>query len=81
MFSKTAKKTTKKTPLATTRDPKIAREILAVIRAMPDVTVRKMAEATGLSVDGVNWNIRELKSTGGLRRDGPDKGGHWEVVD
>ncbi len=78
---KTTKKTTKKTSPATTREPQSAERILAVIRAMPDVTVREMAEATGLSVDGVNWNIRKLKTTGRLRRVGPDKGGHWEVVD
>ena len=47
---------------------------------MPDVTIRELAEATGLSVDGVNWNIRKLKSAGRLRRIGPDKGGRWEVM-
>ncbi len=82
---KTTKKTTKKTtpsPLsATTRSPKSAEKILAIVRAMPDVTVRELAEATGLSVDGVNWNIRKLKSSGRLLRIGPDKGGHWQVVD
>ena len=25
-------------------------------------------------------NIRKLKADGRLRRVGPDKGGHWEVV-
>ena len=48
---------------------------------MPDVTIRERAEATGLSVDGVNWNIRKLKTSGRLLRLGPDKGGRWQVVD
>lgn len=48
---------------------------------MPDVTVRELAEATGLSIDGVNWNIRKLKSSARLLRIGPDKGGQWQVVD
>lgn len=81
---KTTKKTTEKTarrPVpATTREPKNADKILAIVRAMPDVTIRELAEATGLSVDGVAWNIRKLKSAGRLRRIGPDKGGRWEVV-
>lgn len=85
----TTKKTTKKTTekpsepsaSATTRTPKSADKILAIVRAMPDVTLRELTDATGLSVDGVNWNIRKLKSTGRLLRIGPDKGGHWQVVD
>ena len=33
-----------------------------------------------LSVAGVKKNIRKLKDANLVRRVGPDKGGHWEVV-
>ena len=55
-------------------------KILAVAKAMPDVTTAELANATGLSIAAVNWNIRKLKDAGRLRRIGPDRGGHWEVV-
>ncbi|MBR5735019.1 MAG: winged helix-turn-helix domain-containing protein [Desulfovibrionaceae bacterium] len=47
---------------------------------MPDATWAELAEATGLSIAGVKWNIRRLKEANLVRRVGPDKGGHWEVI-
>ena len=37
-------------------------------------------DATGLSQSGVKKVIRKLKDANLLRRIGPDKGGHWEVI-
>ena len=59
---------------------KTREKILAVMRAMPDVTTAELANAMGLSIAGINWNIRKLKDENLIRRVGPDKGGHWEVV-
>ena len=39
-----------------------------------------MAEAIGLSVAGVRKVQYKLRAAGRIRRIGPDKGGHWEVV-
>lgn len=64
------KKTTEKT----------TEKIMSVMKSMPDVTLAELANATGLSVDGVRWNIRKLKDANLIRRVGPDKGAHWEVV-
>ena len=47
---------------------------------MPDATLAELSEATGLSLAGVKKDIRKLKDANLLRRVGPDKGGHWEVV-
>ena len=46
----------------------------------PSATTYELAEVTGLSISGIEKNIRELKASGSLRRVGPDRGGHWEVV-
>jgi ATP-dependent DNA helicase RecG len=43
--------------------------------------VAELAGAVGLSTKGIEWNIRRLKEKGRLRRVGPDKGGHWELVE
>jgi ATP-dependent DNA helicase RecG len=43
--------------------------------------MKEMAEQTGLSIKGVEWNIRKLKEEGILRRVGPAKGGYWEIIE
>ena len=55
-------------------------KILSIMKSMPDITMAEIANATGLSVAGVKKNIRKLKDAYLIRRVGPDKGGHWEVV-
>ena len=76
--AETDKKTTKKTTEKTTK--KTTEKIMSVMKSMPDVTLAELANATGLSVAGVRWNIRKLKDANLIRRIGPDKGGHWEIV-
>ena len=44
------------------------------------ITVREMSEILGLSRRGVEEQIKSLKQKGVIRRIGPDKGGHWEVI-
>ena len=55
-------------------------KILAYLSVNPDATTDGLVEITGLSISGVEKNIRELKALGRLKRVGADKGGHWEVV-
>jgi len=56
-------------------------KIIHLIKENPKITNREIAENTGLSVKGVEWNISKLKQKGLLKRIGPAKGGHWEVVE
>ena len=59
----------------------ITREkIISLIKGNPKITTTKLAEKTGLSLKGIEWNIKSLKENGLLHRIGPDKGGYWEVV-
>ncbi len=60
---------------------KTREKILVLIKENPEITQRELAIKTGLSRRGVEWNIKELKEEGKLKRVGPDKGGHWEVID
>lgn len=60
---------------------KTREKIIHLIQETPKITMKEMAEQTGLSIKGVEWNIRKLKEEGVLRRVGPAKGGYWEVVE
>ena len=55
-------------------------KILALLAARPTLTYAGLAEAVGLTVKAIEKNVRQLKAAGRLRRVGPDKGGHWEVI-
>jgi ATP-dependent DNA helicase RecG len=46
----------------------------------PKITTQEIADAIGLSIAGIEKAIRAFKKQGQLRRVGPDKGGHWEVL-
>jgi ATP-dependent DNA helicase RecG len=39
-----------------------------------------LARKTGLSEKGIEWNIKKLKDIGTLKRIGPPRNGHWEIV-
>ncbi|MDP2864800.1 MAG: HTH domain-containing protein [Elusimicrobiota bacterium] len=43
-------------------------------------TIKSLAAAIGISTTAVGKNIAKLKKKGVIRRVGPDKGGHWEVL-
>ena len=50
-----------------------------LIMKNPKITLSDLSKLTGLSRQGIDWNIRQLKSAGRIERIGPDKGGHWKV--
>ncbi len=55
--------------------------LMQLIRQQPDITAAALSVATGIGVDGVNYHLTQLKKAGKLRRIGPTKGGHWQVID
>ncbi len=56
-------------------------KILRLIRENPAITHEELAEITGLSRRGVEWNIKKLKEKGIIKRVGGKKGGHWEITE
>ena len=54
--------------------------LLRVLKDDQTMSLSKMAEAIGLSVAGVRKVLDKLRVSGRIRRIGPDKGGHWEVM-
>jgi ATP-dependent DNA helicase RecG len=61
-------------------DEKSNEKVLRLIAKNPAITTGTLSAKLNLSVSGIAKIIRNLKKKQKLRRIGPDKGGHWEVL-
>lgn len=77
----TTENTTQKTTQKTTENAteKTTEKIIRILKERPYATAGQLAEELGLTIDGVDYNIRKLKKQGRIVRIGGDKGGHWEI--
>jgi ATP-dependent DNA helicase RecG len=73
--NKTSTKTSMKTSMKTSE------MIITFIKDNPSISIAELARLTGLTRQGAAWNIDKLKKKGILKRVGPAKGGHWEVIE
>ena len=62
-------------------DKNTAARIVAFLGSNPSATQDNLAAIAGITVKGVEWHLKKLKAAGRLRRVGPARGGHWEVVE
>ncbi|HUT43239.1 MAG TPA: winged helix-turn-helix transcriptional regulator, partial [Desulfobacterales bacterium] len=60
--------------------PKTSEKILTALKNDGDLTISDLASLIGVTERSIERNIRKLQEQGLLRRIGPAKGGHWEVV-
>ena len=60
---------------------KITDAILNMIKEDPSVSIDRLALVTERARSSVQEAIGRLKIAGVIRRVGPDKGGHWEIVE
>lgn len=58
---------------------KTTEKIIRILKERPYATAGQLAEELGLTIDGVDYNIRKLKKQGRIVRIGGDKGGLWEI--
>jgi len=65
---------------AGTHTEKSSEKIMEALRANPSMAAKEMADRLGLTPRAVEKQIAKLREAGRIRRVGPDKGGHWEVV-
>lgn len=71
-------RTAQKTVQITTQ--KTVQKIIALIRQNPGITRQELAMELGLTDSGIKYHLKKMQDKGLLRRVGPDKGGHWEVI-
>ena len=60
---------------------KTTRKILECIMDNEFVSRKDLAEMCGISQDGIKWQLRQMQQQGLIRRVGPDRGGHWEIIE
>ena len=72
---KTSMKTSTKTSMKT------GNRITKLVFENPSISISELAQVLGLSRQGVAWHIGKLKEKGILKRVGPAKGGHWQVME
>ena len=59
---------------------KMSGKIVSYIRENADITIPELAAVIGVSERTIERNINQLRKDNILRRIGPAKGGHWELI-
>ncbi|MEA1962718.1 MAG: ATP-binding protein [Patescibacteria group bacterium] len=59
---------------------KTVERMIVLIKENNNITQAELSKKTGLSRRGVEWNLKQLKQKGLLKRIGADRGGHWEII-
>ena len=55
--------------------------ILDMIIQNAKVTSTQMAESLGINRSAVSKHLKKMQENGIIKRVGPDKGGHWEIIE
>ena len=55
-------------------------KIIDLLKQNPKMTSEEISQFIGIRSDSVRDHIQTLKKLGIVRRIGPDKGGHWEII-
>ena len=82
-IKKTARATGEKSSKKTSgkMSGKTSGKIIELIKENEFITIPEIAERIGITERSVERNIQNLQKERIIRRVGPAKGGHWEVVD
>jgi len=68
-------------PVSPKTSGKTSGKILSAIRQNGEITIPELALSIGVTERSIERNIQRLQGDGLLRRIGPAKGGHWEVIE
>ena len=76
---KTWVETTQEATQKTTQ--KTTQKILVILTEHPSASRKEIAERLAdITESGVKYHLNRLRAEGKIRRVGPDRGGHWEVL-
>jgi len=59
---------------------KASEKILQLLRKDNQLTIATLSQKIGVSTRSIERNLKILQEQGSLVRQGPDKGGHWQVL-
>ena len=59
---------------------KSSEKILGLLKVNPQLSAREIADLIGITQRAVEKQISKPRDENRIRRVGPDKGGHWEVI-
>ena len=68
-------------PMSEKSSEKSSEKIRQLLKQNSGVTISELAEELGKTTRAVEKNLKTLQKEGKIKRVGPDKGGHWEVID
>jgi len=54
--------------------------MIQAIQEDPDITTKTLAEKLHLSTTAIDKNLRFLRLRGHVKRIGPARGGHWQIM-
>ena len=54
--------------------------ILSMIKSDNQISATEISKHIGLSVRAIEKSIKELREKGILKRNGPARGGYWEII-
>ena len=60
---------------------KSVEKIINLVKENATITTKELAATLQISASAVEKHLKKLTTNGKLRRIGPDKGGHWEVIE
>jgi predicted HTH transcriptional regulator len=60
---------------------KTSGKILDAVRQNPQVTIPELSAQIGVTTRSIERNLQKLQDEKRLRRIGPAKGGHWQVLE
>ena len=55
-------------------------KIVRIIWKNPNATAQSISKEINIASRNVQEHLRKLQEQGVIRRIGPDKGGHWEII-
>ena len=56
-------------------------KILEYLQLHPETTLTDLAKELQISYKGIEWRFKQMKKVCLIKRIGPNKGSHWEVIE
>ena len=79
-YLKSTEESREKRDVSGEKKPKSREKILSLLQAHPEYSAKKLSGEIGVTQKAIEKQLAKLKAEGSIKRNGPDKGGSWEVI-